>query len=326
MATKPATLLLRTAHPGGFSIFLSRVYMKYTKKALSIEQQIDLLKSRGLIIDDVQKARHSLSQISYYRLRAYTYPFQNNNTQDHNFTRVLKFSEIIDLYVFDRKLRLFIFDAIEKIEIALRTKIIYEFSLSYGSHWYEDENLYRNRNFFEKNLISIRKEINHSNEIFIDHYKKKYSEPEYPPSWMSIEVISIGSLSKLYSNLKSGQEKKRIAKSFGLPTHIFLESWMHSFASLRNFCAHHSRIWNRRFTIKPKLPNNTQYDFIKDKSININKLYAQLCCIKYFVQIIDPSNSFSTDLKELLNTCSLIDMKEMGFPPNWKDEKIWNNM
>jgi len=300
--------------------------MKYTKKALSIEQQIALLKSRGLIIDDIQNARHYLSQISYYRLRAYTYPFQNNDNQNHKFIKKLTFSDIIDLYIFDRKLRLFIFDAIEKIEIALRTKIIYEFSLSYGSHWYEDEKLYRNSHFFQKNLESIRKEIDRSNERFIEHYKKKYSEPEYPPSWMSIEVISIGSLSKLYSNLKSGKEKKRIAKSLGLPNHIFLESWMHSFASLRNFCAHHSRVWNRRFTIKPKLPNDTTYDFIKNKSLNINKLYAQLCCIKYVIQIIDPSNKFSTDLKELLGTSSLIDIKEMGFPPDWEDEKIWNNM
>jgi len=300
--------------------------MKYTKKALSIEQQIALLKSRGLIIDDIQNARHYLSQISYYRLRAYTYPFQNNDNQNHNFIKKMTFSDIIDLYIFDRKLRLFIFDAIEKIEIALRTKIIYEFSLSYGSHWYEDENLYRNSHFFQKNLESIRTEIDRSNEIFIDHYKKKYSEPKYPPSWMSLEVISIGSLSKLYSNLKSGKEKRRIAKSLGLPNHIFLESWIHSFASLRNFCAHHSRIWNRRFTIKPKLPNDTTYDFIKNKSLNINKLYAQLCCIKYVIQIIDPSNKFSTDLKELLGTSSLIDIKEMGFPPDWEDEKIWNNM
>ena len=107
--------------------------MKYSKLPVPILEQIEMLKSRGLLFNDESKAAHYLSNISYYRLRAYTYPFQNNNDENHPFITKVSFEEIINLYVFDRHLRLLIFDRIEKIEIALRTQIIYNFSLAYGS-------------------------------------------------------------------------------------------------------------------------------------------------------------------------------------------------
>jgi abortive infection bacteriophage resistance protein len=88
--------------------------MHYTKKPLKIEQQIKKLKSRGLLINDEKSAGNYLSNISYYRLRAYTFPFQDNDSQenDHCFFRNnIHFEDIIDLYCFDRRLRVLIFNA-----------------------------------------------------------------------------------------------------------------------------------------------------------------------------------------------------------------------
>lgn len=297
--------------------------MNYSKPSLSIQDQIDKLKHRGLKFNDENKAAHYLSNISYYRLRAYTYPFQDNNDPNHSFIKDVSFEEIIDLYVFDRRLRLLVFNAIEKIEIALRTKIVYEFSLTNGSHWHEDSNMYRNHYYFNKNINTLYEEVDRSAETFIEHYKKKYSTPAYPPAWMSLEVISLGLLSKLYENLKKGKEKKKVAQAFGLPNPLILESWIHAFASLRNICAHHSRLWNRRFTIIPKIPYNTTKQFIENTDIFDNKLYAQLCCINYVTHIISPDSSFIQDLKNLLKPCKLVDCKDMGFPDNWEKEKIW---
>jgi abortive infection bacteriophage resistance protein len=297
--------------------------MKYTKPPLSITDQIAKLKHRGLNFSDEQKAAHYLSNISYYRLRAYTYPFQDNSDPSHQFIKEISFDDIIELYVFDRRLRLLVFNAIEKIEIALRTKIVYEFSLVNGSHWHEDANMYRNNYYFNKNINSLYEEIDRSSETFIEHYKEIYTTPAYPPAWMSLEVITMGLLSKLFGNLKKGNEKKKVAKEFGLPNPLILESWMHAFAGLRNICAHHSRLWNRRFTIVPKLPYNTANQFINNASIYNNKLYTQLCCMNYITRIISPNSSFVNDLKKLLQTCDLVDCKEMGFPDDWKDEPIW---
>jgi abortive infection bacteriophage resistance protein len=183
--------------------------------------------------------------------------------------------------------------------------------------------MYRNNYFFTKNVNSLYEEVDRSSETFIEHYKQTYSTPTYPPAWMSLEVITMGLLSKLYGNLKKCDEKKKVAKEFGLPNPLILESWMHAFAGLRNICAHHSRLWNRRFTIVPKIPYNTDNQFIKNTNIYDNKLYAQLSCMNYITRIISPESSFVPDLKELLETCNLVDCKEMGFPEKWKDEPIW---
>ena len=122
--------------------------MKYLKTPISISEQIEKLKDRGLSFLDEKKAANYLSNISYYRLRAYTYPFQDNDNPDHPFVQKIDFEDIIELYVFDRRLRLLIFNAIEKIEIALRTQIIYHFSLAYGAYWHLKPELCNNALYF----------------------------------------------------------------------------------------------------------------------------------------------------------------------------------
>ncbi|MEJ0103147.1 MAG: Abi family protein [Bacteroidota bacterium] len=136
--------------------------MNYSKPPLSILQQIALLKQRGLAFKNEQKAAHYLSNISYYRLRAYTYPFQDNTRPDHPFVKQVFFEDIIDLYVFDRRLRLLVFDVLEKIEIALRTKIIYQYALNHGSHWYENASLYRNQQRFIYDMNKLYDEVDRS--------------------------------------------------------------------------------------------------------------------------------------------------------------------
>lgn len=296
--------------------------MKYNKLPLSISKQIQRLKDRGLNIYDERKAISYISNISYYRLRAYTYPFQDNTHDDHPFIFQISFEQIIELYVFDRKLRLLIYDAIEKIEIAFRTQIIYQFAITYGSHWQLNPKLYRDMMRYANHLDSLQKEIERSNETFIEHYKNKYNTPSEPPAWMSLEVISIGLLSKIYQNLRKSNEKSTVAEHFGLKEISIFENWMLCFTNLRNICAHHGRVWNRRLT-PIKLPTNPRNTFLVNKKIHNNKLYATISCIQYILKIISPNNSMSVKLKELINSCSLAQEKEMGFPVNWQNEKLW---
>lgn len=297
--------------------------MKYTKPPVSIEQQVQLLKNRGLKFRDPAKACHYLSNISYYRLRAYTYPFQDNSNTEHRFIKDVTFEEIIQLYVFDRRLRLLVFDGLEKIEIALRTKIIYEYAMIYGSHWHDRSELFQNAYRFNKDTSKLYEEVDRSSETFIKHYKERYNSPEYHPSWMTLEVASLGLLSKIFENLKKSSTKKKIVQEFGLKNHLILESWMHAFAHLRNGCAHHGRLWNRRFTTIPKLPDNTSNTFLMNKKIKPNKLYAQLSCMLYILHIISPGHQLIKRLKELINTCPQVDLHEMGFPENWESEPLW---
>ena len=162
--------------------------MKYNKLPITIPEQIEKLKVRGLKFDNETKAQNYLYNISYYRLRAYTYPFQDNSKDGQPFNVDVSFEQIIDLYVFDRKLRLLIFDSIEKIEIALRTQIIYHFALRNGSHWQLKPELYRDPMRFANHLDSLQKEIDRSNETFIDHYKNKYTKKPwfYPRLFVAV--------------------------------------------------------------------------------------------------------------------------------------------
>ena len=297
--------------------------MNYKKIAISIPDQIEKLEGRGLKFGDKTFAERTLSNISYYRLRAYTYPFQDNEDAAHTFVKEISFEEIISLYYFDSKLRILLFSAIEKIEISFRTQIIYHFAMAHGSHWQLRPELYRNPMYFANHLDSLQKEIDRSNETFIEHYKHKYSNPAEPPSWMSLEVATMGLLSKIFQNLKKGPEKNAITRHYGLYDVSILESWMLCISTIRNICAHHSRLWNRRLVAKPKLPTKPMYEFIIDKTVYTNKLYASLCCVAYLLKITNPECNFTTQLSELMDACPLAQHKEMGFPANWQSEPFW---
>ncbi len=95
--------------------------MKFEKPPLTLKAQVDLLRSRGLIIEDSAKAEHYLQHINYYRLRSYLIPFEANSTT-HTVRPETSFDSVLELYVFDRELRLLLLDAIERFEVALRTR------------------------------------------------------------------------------------------------------------------------------------------------------------------------------------------------------------
>ena len=315
--------------------------MQYTKSPLSLSDQVAKLESRGLIFDNKSLAEKYLSNISYYRLRAYTYPFQDNvnPTADHRFLLPdIHFSDIIDLYCFDRRLRSIMFNAIEKIEVAVRTKLAYVYSVATNnSHWINDRSLFKNipkidkdGNFttaFDELMKDIQGEINRSNEDFIKHYKNKYSSPPMPPVWMTLEVLSLGTLSKLYKLLLPSPLKKSIAKEFGLLSDNVLANWLHAIAVWRNCCAHHGRIWNRRCIVNIDMPNKTVYPFLDSvtkTSIHPNKIFTALTCIKYFSNIISPGSDIKRKILSIIGDGgNLLNLQEMGFPQNWKILDVW---
>lgn len=139
----------------------------------------------------------------------------------------------------------------------------------------------------------------------------------------TLEVSSFGTLSKLNCNLADNNLKKQIAREFGLPQHLYLESWIKSLSVLRNCIAHHARIWNRKYPWKPQLPKKLQNPWIQSKGISPEKLYAQLCCIAYLMNVILPDNTFKQKLKSLLAEYPIVDVAAMGFPKTWYNELLW---
>ena len=143
------------------------------------------------------------------------------------------------------------------------------------------------------------------------------------PVWKTLEVTSFGTLCKLFCNFSDNQTKKKIAREFNLPQHLVLESWIKSAVVLRNYLAHHSRVWNRKFPIKPQVNVPLRGNWITPLMKNFDKLYPQLCYLQYLLHVITPQNDFSTKLKSLLAEHTNVDILAMGFPRNWQNEPLW---
>lgn len=296
--------------------------MKYTKKALSVEEQTTILQQRGLLISDPKQAGHYLKLISYFRLANYWKPMEADKV-NHLFKAGSSFENALSLYYFDKELRALVFTAIQSCEIAFRTQMIHHVSMVHGAFWFANSTIAKSQSLYYANMQTIEKELSRTKEEFIKEHYEKYTSPAYPPAWKTLEVLSFGTISKLYSNLNDNALKKRIAHSFVLPQHLYLESWIKTIAILRNYCAHHARLWNRMIPVAPQLPKNLPMNWIKNQQINPRKLYATLCSLQYLLNTIYPDNNFSQQLQALLDKYPNVDTCAMGFSYEWQKEKVW---
>lgn len=293
----------------------------YTKKALSALEQVQLLKSRGLIFEDEKSAAGILTHINYYRFSAYSYPFLKDK-ENHLFKENVTFQNILDVYDFDRELRLLIYDAIERIEVSIRTNIIYVLSLKYDPFWLSDKSYFCDDDKYLSHIAKLKEEFARSDERFLKHYFSKYSE-EIPPAWISLEIASFGIVSLLFQNLKFNKDKKEIAGRYGL-NHITFSSWFHSLIYIRNLCAHHSRIWNRELGVQPNIPKSIGGLWLNKSESYINdRIFYAIAILIYFLDAINNRNDFVDKLKELLEDYPMIDLAAMGFPKNWKEEDLF---
>lgn len=298
----------------------------YHKRAYTIVEQLALLRERGLAIDNEEEATHFLKNISYYRLAGYWWPMQSDKVR-HIFKEGSRFSDVILLYNFDRELRLLVFNAIERIEIGLRTRLIYHLSHEYDPWWFQKNELFESPIALVKTLASLGAEYDRSNETFIKEHRRKYnSDLRFPPAWKILELTSFGGLSKLYGNLKNSIESKDlIAQELGAVNHTYLPSWLQSIAQIRNICAHHGRLWNRHLPGKPKLLKSPPFEWIVDvpKPNEFQHLYIHLCLMAYLLDRISPGHHFKSRLKELLDDYPSVDEKALGLKTHWRTEELW---
>lgn len=297
----------------------------FTKQAITIHQQIQLLQDRGLIIDNLKVCEKYLSNISYYRLGEYWYVMQENK-ETHIFKPNSKIEDVIALYNFDAELRILLFEVIEKIEISLRTKLIYHLSLEHDPWWFQNFELFIDSQALVKTLSSLETELSRTKDTFIkNHYKKHKDDKRFPPAWKSLEQTSLGSLSKLYGNLKhTNKSKDSIAKEFGAVNHTYLPSWLQSIAQIRNLCAHHSRLWNKNLPGTVKLLSNPPNNWVVNVSnqSEFSKLYVHLCLMKYLLNTIKP-NDFTERLSNLFVSYPNVDPNALGMKENWQNEPLW---
>ena len=270
-------------------------------------------------------APHFLANISYYRLKGYWWDMQSDKV-NHVFSPNSYFEEVIERYNFDRHLRLLLFDAIERIEIALRTKMIYHLSLSYGEKWYLDNTIVSNQGMHNTHVKKLREEFGYSQEIFIKDHKRRYPNDD-PEAWKIMEIASLGTLSKFYKNLNHQlPEKSAIAKEMGLNLHNELSSWLEAIVYVRNIIAHHSRLWSRTMVKKPvENINNPQGQWFSEPLSNWQKQKAFLIIstMLYLCNKVTPNHQVKVKILELVNGNPNVPIHKLGFTNNWQHQPLW---
>jgi abortive infection bacteriophage resistance protein len=325
----------------------------FTKPAIPPSEQLNCLKARGLIIQDEVQALAFLSHVSFFRLTPYMRPFQVKGSE-HQFKEYVRFEQLIQLYSFDRHLRLLAIDAIERIEVSIRAHLSNELS-GYGAHWYLNAGHFKNNYQHSRLIQTIRDKQKSAFEDYHDdcrqieqiytadpsyknylkdkrkkesyarHYALTYHQPELMPTWAMLEELSLGELSHFYKALAKDKDKKKVAQGFGLYPPI-LESWLHTLTVIRNICAHHSRLWNRELSIKPINP--IKKDFCWPHYLNTEHRHTRLSIVLsilyHMMKIIHPQTTWGEQLFSLFETFPEIPIKDMGLPATWSQDDFWN--
>lgn len=293
---------------------------RFEKPAKTIEELIDLSEQRGLVIDNREKALKFFQYAGYYRLSGYMLPFQKkkHGGNSHDFIEGVTINDIIDLYIFDRKLRLLVMDAVERIEVAIRSVVSDTMSIAHEPHWFTEPSNFKEAFDHSKFMERVEEAVTEvgQHQTFINHYRSTYDEPVHPPSWMLFEILHFGTVSKIYSSLPLSHQKT-IAGKFGVHYKV-LTSWLHTISSLRNICAHHSRLWNKVFGVSPKRVKTYNEHFEQN-----DRFYAQAVTIKILLDKITGHSLWAQKLKDLLDEYPEIPKRHMGFPDNWDKSNLW---
>lgn len=307
------------------------------KPSRTVEEQVALLKSRGLIINNQRWATEWLQKVSYYRLKGYWWEMQDD-TINHHFAAGWHFEDIIERYCFDKELKIILFHAIETIEIALRAKLIYHMSQTYSGLWYLDPTLAADANLHQQLLLHLQDEFAKSGEVFAKDYRRKhpnilplnqrgYQSDEDPDAWIILEVATFGELSKIYKNIcHQLPAKSAIAKEFGLNLHNELSSWLEAIAYLRNIIAHHSRLWSRNIVKRPALISNTHRPWFDKPLSEIEKKrpFYLISSLLYLCDAVGEGLCLRKKIYCLLHRYRHLPLHRIGFLPNWKKHPIWH--
>ncbi len=270
-------------------------------------------------------AHHFLQYISYYRLKGYWWDTQTDKV-NHTFQAGTFFEDIMDRYTFDRHLRLILFDAIERIEIALRTQMVYHLSHFHGPLWYQNASIFSIPVLHANNLSSLMREFDYSQEIFILDHKRRIPHDD-PEAWKIMEIASMGTLSKFYKQLWHNlPAKSAIANAMGLNLHKELSSWLEAITYVRNIVAHHSRLYSRDMVKTPILAIRNPQSAWLDQPLQESqrkKVFLITSCMVYLCNKVTPGHQIKVKIKDLIRNTPTIPITKLGFSNNWEQQALW---
>lgn len=247
-----------------------------------------------------------------------------------------RFQDVLDLYVYDKRLRLLVLDAIERIEIALRVDIAYLLgaadafahtkpALLHG-RFTKVVNPRTTKTRYQAWLEKHDQLVARSKEDFVRHYQAKYGMPL--PIWVSVELWDFGLLSTFYQGMTVA-DKERIADDYGIPDWRVMESWLRTLNFVRNVVAHHTRLWNRNLVDQPKLPRPGEmpaFDPLIGNTGVTARLYVVLGILIHFMRRLYPNSTWPQRLHNMIDAfpnISNLSVADMGFPATWRDHDFW---
>lgn len=295
---------------------------KTVKPWLDIPDLLQLLKDKGMDIPDEKQAVHYLRTVGYYRLSGYFYSFKSkNNTpvevgdsiSDSRFAHSASFNQLIELYEFDKKLRLLVLEALVDIEIYVRAKICHILG-KVSPLSYKDSSLFNSYQYYQAWMERQQEDIdkNKKNPL-INHHLQNYSDI---PIWAAAEVWSFGTLVRLYSYILMSYQGA-IAKSLhiGVQEGKQILSHLKAFNFVRNTAAHHSILWNVALRDRPSLKGFSDTEW---RLLNTNKVFSVLCLLNKYLQVIHSRHGFGQKVLNLIDifpvsTVPKVSLLEMGF-------------
>lgn len=283
--------------------------MSELKIATTYDEQLEILRSHGAVIDDDTFCKQKLEEINYYRLTAYFLPFRKG---DRSYLEGTNFHTVYRIYEFDRKLRGILFAAVEEIEIYLRAKLAYFHAHKYGPEGYLDPANFSDEHKADKFSENLNREIkSNSKVLFVKHHLTKYDG--HFPIWVVVELFTLGMLSRFYADLTTA-DKKELAKALYSTTPKNLVSWLRCVTDLRNICAHYGRLYFRVFTASP-----AGFDISEAAK---RRLWGTLLSLKALYPNIDKWNSeILPSIKALFEEYyGDIDLYHIAFPDDWETQ------
>ncbi|TCC43317.1 Abi family protein [Kribbella sindirgiensis] len=316
--------------------------LPYTKPHLSFDDQVQLLKSRGMAVDDPAAAAELLSVVGYHRLSGYWYPYRRqlgHRQRADQFIGGTNFSTVIRLYDADRRLKLHVLDAVERVEIALRVMIGFtlgergayahldranldgQFTQANGGH----------RSRYDDWIAKVLDAQRRSSEDFVVHFQTKYDGRL--PVWGVTEILDFGSTAHLYRGLKAVDrtaiaQELDIVDGLGRGNGHTLGNWLRVLNYVRNICAHHSRLWNRHMVNKigaRQLATIPELRHLSAPEVSPHRIYSTLCVLAFLLHRVGEGD-WASGVRELvpaeIPACGR-SLSEMGFPARWEECWPW---
>lgn len=260
-------------------------------KATTIDEQIDLLKNRGLSVKDDDKAKEYLLDIGYYRLGFYWFYFQNS--KDHSFNQNIDIEDIIKLYYLDIDLKNILSKYLYRIEVHFRTQVVYYVSNKYKDTptWFIDKKIINENTILT--FKSIYDTLKQKNKTILNHHNK-YINDKFAPAWKTFEFLTFGQVFKFYQNIKDENLKNEIANIYGLRDFSLLENYLKSIVNIRNICSHSGILFDYNQPVGIKRIPNKKYRFKNRNQANLN---ASIRLILYILSKVSQNRADELEIK-----------------------------